>query len=77
MVEEANLMISFAKLGMSKKFIAQAELLDLFNLNDVMQVKLARLKQHKDFTYLWYTEMLNLLKEQDLIRQFQENQLSR
>jgi hypothetical protein len=76
MVEEANRMISFSKLGMNSLFIQQAERLGLFNLDDLMKVNLAKLKRHKDFSYLWYADMLNLLKEQDLLRKFQENNLS-
>lgn len=75
MVEEANLMITFSRLGMDKLFIQRAERLGLFTLNDVMNVKLSKLKQHKDFSFTWYASMLNLLKEQDLLRRFQENQL--
>ncbi|NHA03305.1 hypothetical protein G7092_05850 [Mucilaginibacter sp. HC2] len=75
MVEEANLLISFSKLGMNSLFIKQAEKLGLYNLEDVMKVNLAKLKQHRDFSFTWYAQMLNLLKEQDLLRRFQENNL--
>ncbi|MGF7036903.1 hypothetical protein M2273_000137 [Mucilaginibacter lappiensis] len=75
MVEEANLLISFTKLGMNTQFIQQAERLRIFNLNDIMKVNLAKLKQDKHFSYTWYADMLNLLKEQNLLRQFQEGQL--
>lgn len=75
MVEEANLMCSFSRLGADKLFIQQAACLGLYNLNDIMNVKLSKLKKHKDFTFTWYASMLNLLKEQDLLRRFQENQL--
>jgi hypothetical protein len=75
MVEEANLMCSFSRLGMDRSFIQQAERLGLFNLNDVMNAKVSKLKQHKEFSFTWYAIMLNLLKEQDLLRRFQENQL--
>lgn len=75
MVEEANLLISFTKLGMNSQFIKQAERLRIYNLNDIMSVKLSTLKQDKYFTYTWYADMLNLLKDQNLLRQFQEGQL--
>ena len=60
---------------MDKLFIQQAERLGLFNLNDIMNLKVSKLKQHKEFSFIWYAAMLNLLKEQDLLRRFQENQL--
>lgn len=75
MVEEANLLISFTKLGMNKQFIQQAERMRIFNLNDIMKSNLVTMKQDKYFTFTWYADMLNLLKEQDLLRQFQERQL--
>lgn len=75
MVEEANLMCTFSRLGLDRPFIQQAERMGLFNLNDIMNVKVSKLKQHEDFSFTWYASMLNLLKEQDLLRRFQENQL--
>ncbi|MBB6107747.1 hypothetical protein HDF23_000477 [Mucilaginibacter lappiensis] len=60
---------------MNSLFIKQAEKLQLFNLEDVMKVNLAKLKLHHEFSFTWYTQLLNLLKEQGLLRQFQENNL--
>jgi hypothetical protein len=75
MVEVNNLKCSFSTLGMDNQFIQQAERLGLFNIGDVMNVNLVKLKKHKEFSFMWYADMLDLLKEQDLLRQFQENQL--
>ncbi|RAV59477.1 hypothetical protein DIU36_06510 [Mucilaginibacter rubeus] len=75
MVEVSKLNCSFSTLGVGNQFIQQAERLGLFNLGDVMKVNLSRLKQHKEFSFTWYADMLDLLKEQGLLRQFQENQL--
>lgn len=75
MVEEANLLTPFSKLGMDSRFIQQAEKMSLCNLEDLLKVNLHKLKQHKEFTFSWYADMLNLLKEHNLLRQFQENQL--
>ena len=76
MEEVSKLNCSFSTLGVGNQFIQQAERLGLHNLGDVMQVNLAKLKKHKDFTFMWYADMLDLLHEQGLLRQFQENQLS-
>lgn len=67
---------SFISLGMGNSFIQRAEKLGLVNLGDLMDVKLANLKRHKEFSFLWYSEMLDLLKEQGLLRKFQEKQFS-
>ncbi|OIQ65021.1 hypothetical protein GALL_534230 [mine drainage metagenome] len=75
MVEVSKLNISFSTLGVGNQFIQQAERLGLFNLGDVMEVNLAKLKKHKEFSFTWYADMLDLLKDQGLLRQFQENQL--
>ena len=76
MVEASKLNCSFSTLGVENQFIQQAERLGLHNLGDVMKVNLEKLKKHKEFTFMWYADMLDLLKEQGLLRQFQENQLS-
>lgn len=75
MVEVTKLNCSFSTLGAGSQFIQQAERLGLFNLGDLMEVNLAKLKKHKEFSFTWYADMLDLLKEQGLLRQFQENQL--
>lgn len=66
---------SFEKLGMDIQFVKQAEKLGIYNLDDILKANLEQLKQHQAFTFTWYAQMLNLLKDHDLIRQFQENQL--
>lgn len=75
MVEMSKLNSSFLTLGMGMKFVQQAEKLGLVKLGDLMEVKLSSLKGHKEFSFLWYSDMLDLLKEQGLLRQFQEKQI--
>jgi hypothetical protein len=75
MVEVTKLNCSFSTLGAGNQFIRQAERLGLFNLGDVMKVNLVKLKKHKEFSFTWYADMLDLLQEQDLLRQFQEKHL--
>lgn len=65
----------FSMLGMGKKFIREAESLGLHKLGDLLEVNLIHLKKHKNFNFLWYADMLDLLKDQGLLRQFQEKQL--
>jgi hypothetical protein len=75
MVAVSNLNSSFSTLGVGIQFIQQAERMGLFNLSDMMDVNLMKLKKHKEFSFTWYADMLDLLKEQGLLRQFQERQL--
>lgn len=75
MTDTALLQCPFDKLAMDVQFVKQAEGMGLYNLEDVLKINLEKLKQHQAFTYTWYADMLNLLKDHDLIRQFQENQL--
>jgi hypothetical protein len=75
MTETTMLTCSFSKLGMDSKFIQQAERLGLFNLQDVLKARAVTLKNHRDFTFSWYAEMLALLQTHDLLSEFQENQL--
>jgi hypothetical protein len=67
---------SFLSLGMGNNFIQRAEKLGLFKLGDLMDVKVANLKRNKEFNFLWYSEMLDLLKQQGLLRKFQLRQFS-
>jgi hypothetical protein len=66
---------SFEQLGMNVQFVKQAEKMGMYNLEDILKIDLEKLKQHQAFTFTWYADMLTLLKDHDLIRQFQENQL--
>jgi hypothetical protein len=66
---------SFLKLGMAGDFIERAEKLGLFDLGDLMNVNLVKLKAHRDFTYTWYAEMLAMLKGIGLLREFQKKSL--
>jgi hypothetical protein len=64
MKENVKLKLSFLKLGMAMDFVEQAKKLGLINLGDLMAVNLTRLKDHRDFNYSWYAEMLEMLKAQ-------------
>ncbi|WP_290308487.1 hypothetical protein [Mucilaginibacter flavus] len=75
MVEISKLDCPFSMLGMGAKFIREAESLGLHKLGDLLDVNLTHLKKHKNFNFLWYADMLDLLKSQGLLRQFQEKQL--
>ncbi|SHM93167.1 hypothetical protein [Mucilaginibacter sp. OK098] len=75
MLENAKLKFSFLKLGMAGEFTERAEKLGLLNLGDLMSVNLAKLKAHRDFNYIWYAEMLRMLKSQGLLHEFQKRTL--
>jgi len=75
MIKSSKLSSSFTNLGMGSDFVERAEKLGLYKLSDLMHIKLAALKSHSEFTYLWYAEMLNLLKNNDLLSEFQKRTL--
>jgi hypothetical protein len=75
MATDTTLRLTFSGLGMDNQFIRQAELLGFHCLGDILNADLERLKQQKEFTYTWYADMLNLLKQYDLLSDFQEKQL--
>ena len=60
---------------MASDFVERAEKLGLSDLDDLMSVNLAKLKSHREFTYSWYAEMLNLLKGEGLLKEFQRRTL--
>jgi hypothetical protein len=65
----------FSQLNVTKDFTEQAAQLGFSTLQDVLDADFNRIKQHKDFTYVWYGDLLSLLKQKGLMEQFQEKQL--
>ena len=59
-------------LKVSAEFIAQAEKLDLYTLHDILHMDLRRMQAQEDFDYVWYAELLQILKDEDLLREFQD-----
>jgi hypothetical protein len=70
-----DLSIPISELNLGKQFTDQAERLGLKSLYDVMQADFKRIKEDKEFSYIWYSELLSLLKKKGLLHRFQENQL--
>lgn len=75
MVATDKLKSTFSMLGMNEQFARQAEQLGLSNLSDVMQADLKTLKKAKDFSFLWYADLLKLLNAEGLLHQFQKQNL--
>lgn len=55
-------------------FKAQAKKMGISTLRDIMAMGISKLKAHPEFTYIWYTDMLQILKQENLLDLFQ-NQL--
>ena len=70
-----SLDISLASLRSDADFVERARRLGLETLGDVLDVRLPPLRKKKDFSYMWYAELLELLKEQGLLDEFQHRQL--
>ena len=72
MQNQGNSSKKLTDLKVSAEFIAQAEKLDLYTLDDVLHMDLRRLQAQEDFDYVWYAELLQILKDEDLLREFQD-----
>lgn len=66
---------AIAEFGVSPDFLARAKMLGLETIGDIMEADLLRLKKQKEFSYLWYADLLNLLKKIDLLDEFQSRLL--
>lgn len=67
--------LSLTKLQTDVEFIQRAKRLGLETLGDVMGVKLPDLRKKKDFSYIWYASLLEILEEHGLLEEFQRRQL--
>jgi hypothetical protein len=55
----------------SSDFIYQARRLGLETVADILEADIGQLKKRKGFSYLWYADLLNLLKKEHLFDVFQ------
>lgn len=67
--------IPLAELNIDAHFVEQCRRLGLATLNDILDSSLESLTKKKDFTYTWYANLLEFLKEQGLFDEFQQRQL--
>jgi len=54
-------------------FIAKAEQMNIFTLQDVLECDQQKLKENPAFTYSWYVLLLKILKQEKLMDIFQKN----
>jgi hypothetical protein len=64
--------VAISELPVTPDFIRRAKMLGLETLSDILDADFPLLKRKRDFSYLWYADLLNLLKELDLLDQFQD-----
>ncbi|MBB1644546.1 MULTISPECIES: hypothetical protein [Sphingobacterium] len=57
------------------EFIQRAKRMGLETLGDIMDIKLPDLRKKKDFTYLWYADLLAMLDKRGLLEEFERRQL--
>lgn len=67
--------ISLTKLKTDADFLMRAKRMGLETLADIMETKLLILRKKKDFSYIWYASLLELLKEHGLLEEFERRQL--
>jgi len=63
---------SIDEIKIDEKFKIQAKKLGINFLKDVINLNLAELKADPNFTYIWYTDLLQILKSEGLLDFFQE-----
>lgn len=56
----------------SKEFKSRAAKMGLRSLQDVLDQDLRLLKKHPFFSYVWYTDLLNILNNEGLLDDFQK-----
>ncbi|MBV2228507.1 MAG: hypothetical protein KUL85_16750 [Sphingobacterium mizutaii] len=67
--------ISLTKLQTDVEFIQRARRMGLETLGDIMDIKLPDLRKKKDFSYMWYASLLEMLEQRGLLEEFQRRQL--
>jgi hypothetical protein len=63
------------ELNLDTLFVEQSHRLGLTTLSNILDSRLETLSRKKDFTHIWYADMLDLLKEHGLLDEFQQRQL--
>lgn len=58
--------------GMSRKFIVQSESMGILTLSDFIHADIPKLCRHPNYSEIWFTEMLRLLKLENLLDEFQQ-----
>ena len=67
--------IHIADLNMSEAFVERSGRLGLATLADIMAADFRLLKKKRDFSYMWYADLLNMLKQRELLDEFQQKLL--
>lgn len=67
--------IDLSRLEIKSDFINRAQKLGLNTIDDIMNVNLSLLRKNKDFSYLWYSELLQILEDRGLLDEFEKRQL--
>jgi len=75
MNNSSNSLKSLLELGVSDDFRQRAATMNIHCLQDILNQELSKLKTHPAFNYLWYTDLLSLLKKEGLLDEFQDRLL--
>lgn len=75
MNNSSNSLKSLLELGVSDDFRQRAASMNIHCLQDVLDQNLSEIKAHPAFNYIWYTDLLSLLKKEGLLDEFQDRLL--
>jgi hypothetical protein len=71
MQPQPNTFKSIQETDLSPEYKIQSEQMGILSLGDFLYANIPLLRQHPDFTMLWYTELLKILKQEHLLDEFQ------
>ncbi|MBE9599881.1 hypothetical protein [Pedobacter sp. MC2016-24] len=72
MQSQGNLNKNIRHTGISQQYIDQSIKMGIEILNDFMTADIPLLKKHPEFSMLWYTELLKVLRNENLLKEFQK-----
>ena len=67
----SNTYKSIDEILIDPNFKAVAKNLGIFTLKDLMEIDIRDLKAKSGFTYSWYADLLEILKKENLMDEFQ------
>lgn len=67
--------VDLNSLQIEQDFLIQAKKLGLNTIDDIMNINLPQLRKKKDFNYLWYSDLLQILEANGLLDEFEKRQL--
>ena len=72
MQKKGNLYQDISALTNNQEFISTCQTMGINTLEDILKKGPAQIRQDPGFTMLWYTELLEMLKQQNLLEDYEK-----